>query len=81
MPLRRKLGNEITQGKSSAEIGDRGLGNPEGEGRLKNLLKKTNIRRWVGTLDFSGIGTQVLNNEGDAASRKSSGMDFARLIK
>ncbi|KAH7575412.1 hypothetical protein JRO89_XS02G0103800 [Xanthoceras sorbifolium] len=72
--LLRKITDEMKQGKAWAEIGGKRVVATERDGRLKNLLKKTNLRRWIGPLDFSGSGTQAhLNNEGVTS------MDFARM--
>ncbi|KAK1558509.1 hypothetical protein Q3G72_003169 [Acer saccharum] len=72
--LQEKIPDDMKQGKGWAEIGEKRVGAPEREGRLKNLLKKTNLRRWIAPLDFSGSGTQAhLNNEGVTS------MDFARM--
>ncbi|TXG64089.1 hypothetical protein EZV62_011083 [Acer yangbiense] len=74
--LQEKIPDDMKQGKGWAEIGEKRVGAPEREGRLKNLLKKTNLRRWIAPLDFSGSGTQAhLNNEGVTS------MDFASYIQ
>ncbi|KAL5790402.1 hypothetical protein ACOSQ2_005290 [Xanthoceras sorbifolium] len=72
--LQEKITDEMKQGKAWAEIGGKRVVATERDGRLKNLLKKTNLRRWIGPLDFSGSGTQAhLNNEGVTS------IDFARM--
>ncbi|KAK2664848.1 hypothetical protein Ddye_003422 [Dipteronia dyeriana] len=72
--LQEKISDEMKQGKAWAEIREKRVGAPERDGRLKNLLKKTNLGRWIGPLDFSGSGTQAhVNNEGVTS------IDFARM--
>lgn len=77
----RKIGHEIKQGNSSADAGEKRLSNHERDGRFRNLLKKTYLKRWIGTMDFSGNEAEAhLNGEGNF-SRRSNNMDFARLVK
>lgn len=79
--LCRKISNGMKEGKHWAEMGENRLVTPERDGRLRNLLKKTYLRRWIGAQDFSGQDTQThLNNAGDMTARRSSSMDFARLV-
>ncbi|XP_050366918.1 uncharacterized protein LOC126785317 isoform X2 [Argentina anserina] len=65
--LKERIGQEAKRGKSSAEIGDRRLVAHERDGKLKSLLKKTYLNRWVGTVDLRG-------NEADLNS-----MEFVRM--
>ncbi|XP_044489155.1 ciliary rootlet coiled-coil protein 2-like [Mangifera indica] len=78
--LQEKISNGMKEGKHWAEMGENRLVTPERDGRLRNLLKKTYLRRWIGAQDFSGPDTQThLNNAGDMTARRSSSMDFARM--
>lgn len=64
--LYRKNGGNID--KEKVDVGDKRVDAPEKGGRLTNLLKKTNLKRWVGTLDLRGNEAEVH-------------MDFARFVK
>ncbi|XP_062176354.1 uncharacterized protein LOC133881440 isoform X2 [Alnus glutinosa] len=77
--LQEKIGKEIKQGKALADIGGKKLVT-ERDGKLKNLLKRTYLGRWIGPLDVSGHEAEVhQNNEGKLFSRRSNSMDFARM--
>lgn len=77
----RKLGHETRQGKAVVDTGERKLVSRERDGSLRNLLKKTYLRRWIGPLDASGNEVDSsLNNEGDFFNQRSSSMDFARHV-
>ncbi|KAL6213240.1 hypothetical protein ACLB2K_012687 [Fragaria x ananassa] len=65
--LKERIGQETSRGNSSAEVGDRRLVTHGRDGKLKSLLKKTYLSRWVGTPDFKG-------NEADLNS-----MEFVRM--
>ncbi|KAM6558322.1 hypothetical protein CsatA_027561 [Cannabis sativa] len=78
--LREKISGNVNAEKMLADVGGRSVVAPETGGRLTNLLKKTNLKRWVGSLDFRGReGEFHLNNEGNFFGRKSESMDFARM--
>lgn len=64
--LKEKIGGNID--KEKVDVGDKRNDAPERGGRLANLLKKTNLKRWVGTLDLRG-------NEGEVH------VDFASRLK
>lgn len=70
---------EIKQGKTLADIGGKKLVT-ERDGKLKNLLKRTYLGRWIGPLDISRHEAEDQNNEGKFFSRRSNSMDFARLV-
>lgn len=75
----RKIGHEMGQGKLLAVVGEKRIMTPERDGRLKNMLKKTYLRRWIGTLDSFGNGVDTHPNEGNISSRRSNtNIDFAR---
>jgi len=76
----RKLGNEPNQEKGVVNTGDRKLVTRERDGTLKNLLKKSYLRRWIAPLDVSGNEVDCSsNNEGKTFNHQSSGsIDFAR---
>lgn len=78
----RKIFNEMKEEKVLAGNGEKRIVIPERDGRLRNLLKKTNLRRWIGTLDFSGNDGQAdLNTREGFSTRRSNSIDFARLVK
>ncbi|XP_059653006.1 uncharacterized protein LOC132300087 isoform X2 [Cornus florida] len=78
--LQGKISHETKQGKLSTAIGEKSIVQGR-DGRLKNLLKKTYLRRWVGTLDLNGGEAEAhLNSEGLATNRMSNySIDFARM--
>ncbi|EOX98490.1 Myosin heavy chain-related protein, putative isoform 2 [Theobroma cacao] len=65
----RKISNEMKQGNVLAEVANRRIITSERDGRLRNLLKKTYLRRWVGAIDARG----------SEAEAQPSSMDFARM--
>ncbi|GLU09044.1 hypothetical protein SLE2022_259230 [Rubroshorea leprosula] len=79
--LKEKTSNEMKQGNPLDETGEKRIGTNERHGRLRNLLKKTYLRRWVGTLDNGGNETEAHpNNDGDLSDRMfSMSMDFAGM--
>ncbi|TKY71238.1 golgin subfamily B member isoform X1 [Spatholobus suberectus] len=78
--LLEKLGHETRQGKGVVNTGERRLVTRERDGTLKNLLKKSYLRRWIGPLDVSGNEVDSgSNNEGKFFNHRSSSMDFARM--
>lgn len=75
--LLEKLDQETNQGVDS---GERKLVIRERDGTLKNLLKKSYLRRWIGPLDASGKEVDSSpNNEGKFFNQRSSSVDFARM--
>ncbi|KDO57912.1 hypothetical protein CISIN_1g006179mg [Citrus sinensis] len=78
--LQEKICNEMKEEKVLAGNGEKRIVIPERDGRLRNLLKKTNLRRWIGTLDFSGNEGQAdLNIREGISTRRSNSIDFARM--
>ncbi|TYG74592.1 hypothetical protein ES288_D04G194400v1 [Gossypium darwinii] len=67
--LQEKINNEVKQGNVLAEVADRRIATYERDGKLKSLLKKTYLRRWVGAPDTGG-------NEAEASPNS---MDFVRM--
>ena len=54
----------------------------ERDGRLKNLLKKSYLRHWIGKLDSPGDDAEAhLNYEGNVSDRRSNNMDIARFAQ
>lgn len=75
-------GKESKGGKALAGLGGIKLFTQEQDLKLKNLLKRTYLRRWIGRLDGVGDDTEVYgNSEGKFFSRRSNSMDLARLVK
>ncbi|KAF7127625.1 hypothetical protein RHSIM_Rhsim11G0152600 [Rhododendron simsii] len=75
----RKINLEMKQGKVLAEGGENRI--QERVGSLKNLLKRTYLKRWVGTLDSPGNEAEAnLNYEGNLGNKGSNyRMDVARM--
>ncbi|CAI0374556.1 unnamed protein product [Linum tenue] len=76
--LKEKLADEARQGNSLAE---KKHTNQERDAGIKSVLKKTYLRRWLGTLDSTGrseVDTHS-NSHGDLSGRKSNSMDVARM--
>lgn len=73
----------MKQGKVLTDVGEKRIATIERDGKLKNLLKKTYLKRWIGALDYSANQAEThLSNEGNFSGRKSScSMDFARSWK
>ncbi|CAN0910258.1 hypothetical protein LINGRAHAP2_LOCUS26196 [Linum grandiflorum] len=65
--LQEKLVDEANRGRTNHE---RDVG-------VKNVLKKTYLRRWLGTLDTSR--TEVDPHPSNEGDRKTNSMDFARM--
>ncbi|KAK6159204.1 hypothetical protein DH2020_006518 [Rehmannia glutinosa] len=66
--LHEQINQEKTQGKQSGEIGER-KNAQEKDGKLKNLLKRTYLTRWVGGSDGSDADYEQPKHH----------MDFARM--
>ncbi|CAJ1924721.1 unnamed protein product [Sphenostylis stenocarpa] len=78
--LLENLGNEPKQGEGVGNTGGGKLVRRERDGTLKNLLKKSYLRRWIGPQDVSGNEVaSSSNNEGKTFNHQSSSMDFARI--
>ena len=79
----RKISYDMKPGNYLANNGEKRGSALERDGKLKNLLKKTYLRRWIGTFDHSGNQTEAhLNNEGNFSGGKSNySMDFTRSRK
>uniref|UniRef100_A0A2C9VIZ4 Uncharacterized protein n=1 Tax=Manihot esculenta TaxID=3983 RepID=A0A2C9VIZ4_MANES len=78
--LQEKLGHGNQQGNILTDSGEKRLVPHEKDGRLRSLLKKTYLTRWIGTTDISGNEEDArLNTEGNFSSRKSNSLDFARM--
>ncbi|PIM98046.1 hypothetical protein CDL12_29477 [Handroanthus impetiginosus] len=70
--LQGKISQEKTQGKHSDEIGERRI-IQEKDGKLKNLLKRSYLTRWVGSSDGSDSDAHL------HYEKPNHNMDFARL--
>ncbi|KAB1224755.1 hypothetical protein CJ030_MR1G017662, partial [Morella rubra] len=78
--LLQENGKESKGGKALAGLGGMKLFTQEQDMKLKNLLKRTYLRRWIGRLDGVGDDTEVYgNSEGKFFSRRSNSMDLARM--
>ncbi|XP_077233835.1 myosin heavy chain-like protein isoform X2 [Tasmannia lanceolata] len=80
--LQENISHAMKHGNFLAIDGDKSTAVHERDGKLKNLLKRTYLRRWMGRLDPSGNESDlhVNNDESSFTSKKSnSSVDFARL--
>lgn len=76
--LQEKISNEMKQGKLLADIGEKRIV-PDSNGRLKNMLKRTYLKRWIGTADSPGYGDEA-HLKGNVSDRRSNySMDIARM--
>ncbi|KAK9941861.1 hypothetical protein M0R45_007554 [Rubus argutus] len=78
--LKERIGQETKRGNPSTEFGDRRVVTHGRDGKLKSLLKKTYLSRWVGTLDLRGNEAEGdLNIDGNLSGRRSNSMEFVRM--
>lgn len=74
----RKLDHGTKQG---VDTGERNLVIRERDGTLKNLLKKSYLRRWISPVDVGGKEVDSSpDNEGKSFIQRSSSVDFARHV-
>ncbi|XP_057496676.1 uncharacterized protein LOC130781488 isoform X1 [Actinidia eriantha] len=77
--LQEKINLDMRPGKLVPGSGEKQFVQ-ERDGRLKNLLKKSYLRHWIGTLDSPGDDAEArLNYEGNVSDRRSNNMDIARM--
>ncbi|KAJ6345714.1 hypothetical protein OIU78_008383 [Salix suchowensis] len=57
----------------------RRLSNHERDGKMRNLLKRTYLRRWMGTLDTGNEAHASTSGAGSFSGKRSNDMDFARM--
>ncbi|KAJ4831560.1 hypothetical protein Tsubulata_029493 [Turnera subulata] len=74
--LQEKIGPDLKQGIPLADTREKKLLHFEGDGRLKNLLKKTNLRRWISGNDSE---TEPIS-ETTFQNRRSNNVNFARMM-
>ncbi|XP_065870901.1 uncharacterized protein [Euphorbia lathyris] len=78
--FQEKTGHEIQPGNSLADTGGKKLIPYDRDGRLKNLLKKTYLKRWIGESDLGGSEEEAqLNSEGILSSKRFNNIDFATM--
>ncbi|KAF3435566.1 hypothetical protein FNV43_RR22655 [Rhamnella rubrinervis] len=78
--LKEKLGDDVNKERSLANIGDKKPDTHVGDGKLRNLLKKTYLKRWVGIPDIRGNEAEVhVDSEGNLSSKRVNSIDFARM--
>ncbi|XP_021892323.1 uncharacterized protein LOC110810441 isoform X2 [Carica papaya] len=76
--LQEKTIDELKQGK--ADISEKRSVAHERDGKLRNLLKKTYLNRWVGPLSLTAnVVDPHLNDERNFSGRRSSSTDYARM--
>ncbi|KAG6762590.1 hypothetical protein POTOM_033100 [Populus tomentosa] len=76
--LQEKVGSEIKQ-DFLCDNGERRLSNHERDGRIRNLLKRTYLRRWMGMLDSGNEAQASKSGAGSFSGKRSTDMDFARM--
>eukprot|EP00258_Populus_trichocarpa_P048616 XP_024464635.1 DNA repair protein RAD50 isoform X1 [Populus trichocarpa] len=76
--LQEKVGSEIKQ-DFLCDNGERRLSNHERDGRIRNLLKRTYLRRWMGMLDSGNEARASTSGAGSFSGKRSNDMDFARM--
>lgn len=78
----RNCSHSLKQCNYLADDSDKNIAINEREGRLKNLLKKTYLKRWMGN-DRSQHDTDIYgsSSESNSTNKKDyKSMDFARFI-
>ncbi|XP_020532424.1 uncharacterized protein LOC105650792 isoform X4 [Jatropha curcas] len=76
--LQETVGQRI-EGNMLIDSGEKRLFAHEKDGRLRNLLKRTYLRRWIGTVEGGHEEITNLNSERNFSSRRSNSIDFARM--
>ncbi|KAJ6671108.1 MYOSIN HEAVY CHAIN-LIKE PROTEIN [Salix viminalis] len=76
--LQEKVGSEI-KGDFLSDNGERRLSNHERDGKMRNLLKRTYLRRWMGTLDTGNEAHASTSGAGSFSGKRSNDIDFARM--
>ncbi|KAJ6409454.1 hypothetical protein OIU84_009036 [Salix udensis] len=76
--LQEKVGSEI-KGDFLSDNGERRLSNHERDGKMRNLLKRTYLRHWMGTLDTGNEAHASTSGAGSFSGKRSDDMDFARM--
>eukprot|EP00268_Persea_americana_P066295 TRINITY_DN8997_c0_g1_i1.p1 TRINITY_DN8997_c0_g1~~TRINITY_DN8997_c0_g1_i1.p1 ORF type:complete len:662 (+),score=161.46 TRINITY_DN8997_c0_g1_i1:268-2253(+) len=66
--LQENIRHGVKQGNSFAKAGDKSIVFHERDGKLKSLLKRTALRRWVGRFDLMGNESGVLMNNDESGS-------------
>ncbi|XP_056160841.1 uncharacterized protein LOC115690332 isoform X3 [Syzygium oleosum] len=78
--LKEKMGSETRQGRDLVSTGEKRQQAHEQDGKLRNLLKRTYLKRWITAGDVGGAGEAHPSSDGSIAGRKSSySMDIARM--
>lgn len=78
--LQEKICDEMKPGNLLAEIGEKRIVTNERYGRLRNMLKKSYLTRWVGTIDTGGTENEARpKGDGGLSGSRSSSIDFAGL--
>ncbi|KAF9675794.1 hypothetical protein SADUNF_Sadunf09G0069800 [Salix dunnii] len=76
--LQENVGSEI-KGDFLSDNGERRLSNHERDGKIRNLLKRTHLRRWMGTMDRGNEAQTSTSGAGSFSGKRSNDMDFARM--
>ncbi|KAF8013926.1 hypothetical protein BT93_I1706 [Corymbia citriodora subsp. variegata] len=78
--LKEKMGSEMRQGRVLASTGEKKIAAHQQDGKLRNLIKRTYLRRWITAGDFGGAVEAHPSSDGNISGRKSSdSMDIARM--
>ncbi|CAK9141371.1 unnamed protein product [Ilex paraguariensis] len=77
--LQKKVCQETKQGKLLTDIGQKRIV-ADRDGSLINILKKTYMKRWIGTVSNENGAEADQNSQGNITNRRSNySMDFARM--
>lgn len=78
--LKEKMGSETRQGRVLAFAGEKKIAAHQQDGKLRNILKRTYLKRWITVGDFGGAAEAHPSSDGGISGRKSSdSMDIARM--
>lgn len=78
--LKEKMGSETRQGRVLAFAGEKKIAAHQQDGKLRNLLNRTYLKRWITVGDFGGAVEAHPSSDGGISGRKSSdSMDIARM--
>ncbi|KAK3412273.1 hypothetical protein EUGRSUZ_I01054 [Eucalyptus grandis] len=79
--LKEKMGSETRQGRVLAFAGEKKIAAHQQDGKLRNILKRTYLKRWITVGDFGGAAEAHPSSDGGISGRKSSdSMDIARFL-
>ncbi|KAK4743302.1 hypothetical protein SAY87_001303 [Trapa incisa] len=78
--LKERVGLEMEMRKDQLTAEDNRLATHEHEGKLRSILKKSYLSRWINKVDFGRNTSESSHtNEGNFSSRHSNSMEIARM--